>query len=116
VVATIELMPDDTGYFAVVRARIRAARIAQNLSQDEVANAAGLETRTYQHFENPIPSRKFNPRLETLLAVARAIGAELTELLRPVSAEDIQALEQPQAVRRLGRKRNVSRKSNIRQD
>lgn len=107
-VATIEPMPDDTGYFAVVRARIRAARIAQNLSQDEVANAAGLETRTYQHLENSTLRRKFNPRLETLLAVARAIGVELEELVRPVSGEEIQALEQPQPIRRLGRKRNTS--------
>ena len=109
-------MPDDTGYFAVVRARIRAARIAQNLSQDEVANAAGLETRTYQHFENPTPSRKFNPRLETLLAVARAIGVELVELVCPISAEDLQALEQPQPVRRLGRKHNSMRNPKIHQD
>jgi transcriptional regulator with XRE-family HTH domain len=107
-------VPSSRVYLAVVRARIRASRIAKNLSQDEVASAAGLETRTYQHLENPAPSRKFNPRFETLIAVADAIGIDLTKLVAQANDDEIQALEKQQAVQRMGRKRSESQGKRVR--
>jgi transcriptional regulator with XRE-family HTH domain len=99
-------VPNDRRIFlAIIRARIRAARLAHNLSQDEVAAAAGLETRTYQHLENPAPSRKFNPRLETLLDVAGALGVGLADLVREPNTEDLKTLEKPVPIQRQGRKR-----------
>ena len=105
----------DDQFFAVVRARIRRARLHHNHSQDEVATAAGLESKTYQRLENPAPRRKFNPRLETLMAVARAVGLEIDELLRPATADEIGALEQPMAAKRTGRIRNAAQGSRVRQ-
>lgn len=96
-------MQDDR-FLAIIRARIRAARLARNQSQEEVAATAGLETRTYQHLENPATRLKFNPRLETLIAVAVALDVDLADLVRKPKAHELEALGEPQPFMRQGRK------------
>lgn len=95
----------DAAFLAVIRARIRAARLARNLSQEEVAAVAQLEPRTYQHLESPMVNRKFNPRLDTLIAVSEALKVDLIDLVRPSSPEELLNARKVQAVTRQGRKR-----------
>jgi transcriptional regulator with XRE-family HTH domain len=97
-------VPDEQ-FLAVIRARIRKARLDGNHSQEEIASVAGLETKTYQHLENPTSNRKFNPRLETLLAVAQAVGTSVVDLMQPATPAEIAALEKPISAKREGRKR-----------
>ena len=99
----------DAALLAIIRARIRAARLARNLSQEEVAAAANIEPRTYQHLENPTARRKFNPRLETLLAVARALSIDLGTLVRWAESGELEQNEAVTNVKRSGRKRNVAK-------
>lgn len=95
----------DAALLAIIRARIRAARLASNLSQEEVAAAANIEPRTYQHLENPTAKRKFNPRLETLLAVARALNVDPGNLVRWAESGELEQNETVTSAKRLGRKR-----------
>jgi transcriptional regulator with XRE-family HTH domain len=57
--------------------RIRAARLDANLSQETVALRAGIRIATYSNIEQGHAS----PKLDTLIRVADAIGAPLSELV-----------------------------------
>ena len=61
---------------------IRARRLSLDppKTQEEVAFEAGLSTRHYQQIEAGVDA---NPRLETLFAVAAALGTTPVELLDP---------------------------------
>ena len=85
-------MRDDT-FLAVMRLRIRKARLARHLKQEEVAERTHLPLRSYQRFEARDEKRPFNPTLFSLLAVARAIGVDLGEFVREPEEEEIRALE-----------------------
>ena len=64
--------------------RLRALRIAHNLTQEYVAYQAGISTFTYQKFEKgeSYPGKPMNPRLSTLIALAQVFGLEPWELVR----------------------------------
>lgn len=58
--------------------RLKAFREAANLSQQELAVAAGLSISIVSHLEQ---GRKTDPRISTLLALARVLAVPLQELL-----------------------------------
>lgn len=59
-------------------ARVRSLRKRNELTQQEAAEVASIETKHWQLIE----AGGTNPTLATLLAVARALDVDLAELLR----------------------------------
>lgn len=59
------------------------AREASELSQERLANAAGISTFTYRKLEKgeSNPGTPANPRLRTLVALAEILGTDVTQLL-----------------------------------
>lgn len=58
--------------------RIRRLRLRAGMTQESLAQRVGVTTHTIWRLEN---SPTFNPRLETLRALAKALGVPLKELL-----------------------------------
>jgi transcriptional regulator with XRE-family HTH domain len=61
-------------------ARIRRLRLQRELTQEELAREVGLTTHTIWRLEN---DHAFNPRLQTLRAIAEALGVDVSDLLGP---------------------------------
>ena len=63
--------------------KLRNLREERKMSQESVAHQAGLSTYTYQKFEKgeSKPGTPMNPRLFTLLALARVFDIDVRELL-----------------------------------
>lgn len=63
--------------------KLRNLREERKMSQESVAHQAGLSTYTYQKFEKgeSKPGTPMNPRLFTLLALARVFDMDVRELL-----------------------------------
>ena len=73
---------------AVLKLRVRDARIAMDLRQEDAAEAANLQLRTYQRFESPHDKKEFNPSIMTVRAVAQAVGLTMCALtLEPTQTE-----------------------------
>jgi transcriptional regulator with XRE-family HTH domain len=97
----------DDSYLSVVRNRIREARLAQGLRQEDVAEAAGLQLRTYQRFEALMAERgSFNPTLVSIRAIARSLNVDLETLGAEPSAQEIEAVNKA-----VGRSRGRPRKA-----
>lgn len=64
--------------------RLRILRYERRISQEYVALRAGISTYTYQKFEKgeSNPGKPLNPRLSTIIALARVFGVEPWELIR----------------------------------
>lgn len=64
--------------------RLRVLRFQQGVSQEYVAQRAGISTFTYQKFEKgeSNPGKPMNPRLSTIIALAHAFNIEPWELIR----------------------------------
>lgn len=58
--------------------RVRAARIAAHLSQEELAGRCGLERKTVNRLEQGHTS----PLLDHMLLIADVIGVDLADLVR----------------------------------
>ncbi|MFA0125360.1 helix-turn-helix transcriptional regulator, partial [Vibrio sp. 10N.261.48.A2] len=63
------------------KAKIKSLRTAKNISQDEIAEAIGVSSRTYMDYENG----KNEPKLSKALAIAEFLEVPLTIL---ISEED----------------------------
>jgi len=63
--------------------RMLRARAEKNMSQEQVAHAAGLATFTYRKLEKgeSNPGTAANPRLSTLVALAEVLDVPLNELV-----------------------------------
>ena len=59
-------------------ARIRNLRKKMQLTQEDLARAVGVTTHTIWRLEN---DSVFNPRLETLRGIARALNVKASELV-----------------------------------
>jgi len=74
-------LPDDDTWLLerrqVLADRVRAERLRQNLTQDQVWLAAGIDRRTYQHVEHASK----DALLSTLLRIARALDVPLRDLV-----------------------------------
>lgn len=86
---TIEELPTPELRARALATRLRKLRARAGMSQEKVAELAGIATYTYQKFENGESRRgePLNPRLHTLLSLAEALEVSLLELLTP-EAED----------------------------
>lgn len=62
---------------------IHRARMQRELSQEQVAYAAGLSRYTFQKFEKgeSMPGTPANPSLRNVMAIAQVLGATLDELI-----------------------------------
>ena len=71
---------------------IQRLRIARNLSQEQVAYAAGLSRYTFQKYEKgeSMPGTPANPSLHSIMAVAQVLEVSLNELL-PGAWPDLRA-------------------------
>lgn len=61
--------------------RLRELRAELDISQEKLAELAGLERAYYWKFENA----RINATLETLVRVADALSVDVSELFRPAS-------------------------------
>jgi transcriptional regulator with XRE-family HTH domain len=59
-------------------AKIRRLRLKAGISQESLAQRVGVTTHTIWRLEN---GPTFNPRLETLRALAKTLGVSVKELL-----------------------------------
>jgi transcriptional regulator with XRE-family HTH domain len=61
-------------------ARIRRLRTKSGISQEELARRVGVTTHTIWRLEN---GHTFNPRLDTLRAIAKALKVSIIAILMP---------------------------------
>jgi len=82
--------------------KCRALRLRQNMSQQEVAERAGIALRTYRRFE-----QEGQISLERFVAVVRALNrlAELEGLLKPPPVRDLRELDNQVPLRKRARKK-----------
>ncbi len=75
---------DATEFARLLSQRLRLLREKSGLSQEAVANRAGLSTYTYQKFEKgeSKPGTPMNPRISTLYALAHVFQVDVCDLLR----------------------------------
>lgn len=76
-------MPNDPPAWLLQRrrdigARIRHARLHRNLTQEALAERAGIDRQAV----NRIEQGHVSPRLDTLLLIADALGVPLADLVR----------------------------------
>ena len=87
-------MPDDSvleAYFAVIRARLKAARLARGLRQEDLSEQTGIDLRNIQRLEGRSAARRFNPELRTLLTLANALSVDLGDLVKRPTAHELEA-------------------------
>jgi predicted transcriptional regulator len=65
---------------AVLARNIRKARAGAELTQEDAASAADMQTAVYSRIERG----EVDPRLSSLVRISRALRIELAELLRDV--------------------------------
>lgn len=77
-------MPDDPwpARNDAMAERLRALRTARSLSQEQLAEAAGISRNHVQMLERGSPNSA-NPRLSTLYRLAEALQAQVVDLLPP---------------------------------
>lgn len=82
--------------------RCRELRLEQNLSQQELANRAGIAARTYRRFE-----QEGNISLERLVAVLHSLNriSELESILLPAPVQDLDEIEKAKPTRKRSRAR-----------
>ena len=81
--------------------RLRDLRAIAGLTQEKLAEKAGLR---YKHYQAVEAGRKPDIRLSTVERVAKAFGIETWELLHPTMAEHVVAEQQAKYERTPGRK------------
>lgn len=65
---------------------LRRARVARNLTQEQLVERVGISLYAYQQYERGAVTKDgspTNPRLATIIAISQALGAELGEILPP---------------------------------
>jgi transcriptional regulator with XRE-family HTH domain len=82
----------DELYLAVVRMRIREARKAASLNQEEIAEKVDLTHRHYQRYEaSSYPG--FAMSLLTLRKIAKVLDCEMSDLVREPSTKELERLK-----------------------
>ncbi|MEX2540765.1 MAG: helix-turn-helix transcriptional regulator [Trueperaceae bacterium] len=90
----------DEAYLAVVRKRIRMARLSRGLRQEDVAEKLGISVRSYQRYEMGRLDKRFNPYALTLRRIAVTLGEDVAEIVREPTNGELRALESPDVHRR----------------
>ena len=80
--------------------RCRSLRLEQNVTQEELANRAGIAPRTYRRFE-----QEGLISLERLIAVIHSLNriSELEMILLPSPVQDLDEIERPKPLRKRSR-------------
>lgn len=60
--------------------RVRELRAKRGMTQQELAEAAGLDYKSVQRLEAKSP--RFHPKVDTLEKIAKAFGLTVSELLK----------------------------------
>ncbi len=79
--------PAWAGFATALGMNLRRGRNIRNLTQEEVAELAGISLYSYQQYERGATTRgggPTNPRLATILAICQALDLEISEVLPPV--------------------------------
>ena len=71
-------------YSKLLGLRLQQLRLESDLSQEKIAHSTGISTYTYQKFEKgeSRPGTPMNPRLFTLMALARTFNTTVSDLLK----------------------------------
>jgi transcriptional regulator with XRE-family HTH domain len=96
-------------YLRVIQLRLSNARLKYRLTQEQIATLANMPVRSYQGLEGIRDSRNFNPTLLTLRSVAKAVGLDLSNLIKEPNPEEITLLEkviQNRSARRITKRSN----------
>lgn len=77
-------------YVVLLGTSLHRLRIERGLSQEQVANQAGLSRYTYQKFEKgeSRPGTPANPSLQNVLSLCNVFGVQIGELL-PAQRPDL---------------------------
>ena len=78
-------VPEDWGSHArEIGIRLQRRRAQLGLTQEQVADRAGIAAKTYQNFEQGRSGRSMplNPRLRTLMALSAALETGIDDLVR----------------------------------
>ena len=94
----------DADYLAVLKQRIRTARLTANLSQDQMADLLGIGVRRYQRMES---TALVDFKVSTLLRIARVLELSMTDLMAEVSEIEVSNLTANQKVKRI--RKNTSK-------
>jgi len=80
---------DKFQYSKALGNRLYQLRVSRGLSQEKVAHLAGISSYTYQKFENgeSRPGTPMNPRLYTLIALARVFDIHVCDLLENIPGD-----------------------------
>lgn len=84
-------MPHDA-YVAVIKLRIRRARLERSLRQEDVAEQLHISLRSYQRFEAQA-GKPFEPKLMSLVAIAGALQLDICELVRAPNSRELRQVE-----------------------
>ncbi len=84
-------MPHDA-YVAVIKLRIRRARLERSLRQEDVAEQLHISLRAYQRFESQA-GKPFEPKLTSLVAIAEALQLDICELVRAPERRELRQVE-----------------------
>ncbi len=79
--------PDWAGFATALGMNLRRARTAGCLTQEQLAERAGISLYAYQQYERGATTRggsPTNPRLATILAICQALDLEINEVLPAV--------------------------------
>ena len=68
---------DIKNYYEILAQNIKIERVKGNITQQELANRAGLSRDTISQIERGIA----NPTLETIISIAKALNVDLNTLL-----------------------------------
>jgi transcriptional regulator with XRE-family HTH domain len=85
----------EEAFYIIVRRRIRKARNALGLTQEEVAELVDMTLEHYQTFEIVRALQKgkrFNPTLKNLRGIAKAVRTPLSTLIAEPNTDEIKEL------------------------
>lgn len=68
---------DIKNYYEILAKNIKIERVKENITQQELANRAGLSRDTISQIERGIA----NPTLETIILIANALNVDLNKLI-----------------------------------
>jgi transcriptional regulator with XRE-family HTH domain len=96
----------EEAFLIVLRRRVRRARNALGLTQEEVAELADMTLRHYQTFEITEAlgedQREFNPTLKSLRGIAKAVRVSLPSLVAEPTYEELAEV----TLKKTGKKRS----------
>lgn len=91
------ILKSDSEVVQALSERCKAIRLAQNMTQQEVAARAGIALRTYRRFE-----QEGQISMDRFVAVVRALNriGELEQLLLPPPVRDLRDLDVSEPTRK----------------